>query len=237
MEIRVDDHALLTVAALKTAMKKLAEKYSCNAAAIQCWNALQSEIGIMPCAANALLAGEGLPVVCETDIHGAITSLLVQAAGMGEEPVLFADWTVRHPSNNNGELLQHCGPWPLKAAKTRPILAKPLVFDFPGSVSAEAKGGELTLARFDGDNGEYSLLLGRAKTIDGPYTLGTYVWIEVKNWKRLEAKIVEGPYIHHCTGIYGNLVPILYESCKYIGVRADLFDNNEEEIRAWLRGD
>jgi L-fucose isomerase-like protein len=237
MEIRVTDEAVDQVAALKLAMRKLAQKYDCSAVAIQCWNALQSEIGIMPCAANSLLTGEGLPVVCETDIHGAITSLLTQAAGMGQEPILFADWTVRHPENDNGELLQHCGPWPLQAAKNKPVLAKPLVFDFPGSVSAEAKPGELTLARFDGDNGEYSLLLGGAKTIDGPYTLGTYMWIQVENWKRLEAKIVEGPYIHHCTGIYGNLVPVLYEACKYIGVTPDLYDNNEEQVKAWLRGE
>lgn len=38
----------------------------------------------MPCAVNALLNDEGIPVVCETDIHGAITSLMVEAAGMGE---------------------------------------------------------------------------------------------------------------------------------------------------------
>ena len=28
----------------------------------------------------------------------------------------------------------------------------------------------MTLCRFDGDNGEYSLLLGNAKSVDGPYT-------------------------------------------------------------------
>jgi L-fucose isomerase-like protein len=237
MDIRVDENTVQKTAALKTAMAKLAAQYSCNAVAIQCWNALQSEIGIMPCAANSLLTDEGIPVVCETDIHGAITSLMVQAATLGEGRVLFADWTVRHPANENGELLQHCGPWPLSIAGTRPALTKPLVFDYPGSVSAEAKRGELTLARFDGDNGEYSLLLGKAKTIDGPYTLGTYVWVEVKNWKRLEAKIVEGPYIHHCTGIHGDVVPILNEACKYIGVKPDLYDNNEEQIKAYLRGE
>ncbi|MDR0601410.1 MAG: fucose isomerase, partial [Treponema sp.] len=177
------------------------------------------------------------PVVCETDIHGAITSLLVQAASLGKDPVLFADWTVRHPENDNGELLQHCGPWPLAAAKNRPALCKPLAFDFPGAVSAEAKHGELTIARFDGDNGEYSLLLGNARAIDGPYNLGTYLWIEVKNWKRLETKIVEGPYIHHCTATYGNVTPVLYEACKYMGIKADLYDDNEEEIRAWIRGE
>ncbi|MDR0730218.1 MAG: L-fucose/L-arabinose isomerase family protein [Treponema sp.] len=237
MDILTDDGAAQKTAALKTAMAALAAKYNCNAVAIQCWNALQGEIGIMPCAANSLLTDEGLPVVCETDIHGAVTSLLVQAATLGEGRVLFADWTVRHPANENGELLQHCGPWPLSLAGTRPALTKPLVFDYPGSVSAEAKPGELTLARFDGDNGEYSLLLGKAKTIAGPYTLGTYAWIEVENWKRLEAKIVEGPYIHHCAAVYGDLVPALYEACKYIGVKPDLYDDNEEQIKAYLRGE
>ena len=29
--------------------------------------------------------------------------------------------------------------------------------------------------------------------IDGPYTKGTYLWVEVENWKRLEAKLVEAP--------------------------------------------
>jgi L-fucose isomerase-like protein len=237
MELRCDESTVHKTAALKTAMSNLAEKYGCNAVAIQCWNALQSELGIMPCAANALLTGEGLPVVCETDIHGAITSLLIQAAALGEKPILFADWTVRHPHNDNGELLQHCGPWPLSTARTKPVLGKPLAFDHPGSVSAEAQHGDLTIARFDGDEGEYRLLLGNAKGIDGPFTLGTYLWIEVENWKRLEAKIVEGPYIHHCVAIHGNVAPVLFEACKYIGVTPDLYDNNEEAIRAFLRGE
>jgi L-fucose isomerase-like protein len=237
MEIKVDEAAIGKVAALKTAMKKLSTRYRCNAVAIQCWNALQAEIGIMPCAANSLLTGEGIPVVCETDIHGAVTSLLMKAASLDTEDIMFADWTVRHPDNENGELLQHCGPWPLSVAKAKPALSKPLVFDHPGAVSAEAKPGLLTLSRFDGDSGEYSLLLGNAKGIDGPYTLGTYLWIEVENWKRLEAKIVEGPYIHHCVAIHGDYVPVLYEACKYLGIRPDLYDNNEEEVKAYLRGE
>ena len=72
----------------------------------------------------------------------------------------------------------------------------------------------MTLCRFDGDNGEYSLLLGRAKGVDGPKGMGTYLWVEVENIKSLEAKIVEGPYIHHCVGIHKDVVPVLYEACK-----------------------
>lgn len=237
MNIKISEEALLNVAALKAAMKNLAVKYGCNAIAIQCWNALQGEIGIMPCGANSLLNEEGIPVVCETDIHGAVTAVMAEAAGMDECRSFFADWTVRHPDNENGELLQHCGPWPISVAKEKPTLGYPLAFNHPGAVEAEAKHGEMTLCRFDGDNGEYSLLLGKAKGIDGPYTKGTYVWVEVANLKKLEAKLVEGPYIHHCVGIHKDIVPVLYEACKYIGVKPDLYDDNEEEIRAYLRGE
>ena len=110
------------IAALKVAMRTLADKYGCNAAAIQCWNALQSEIGIMPCAANSLMNEEGFPVVCETDIHGAITAIMLEAAGMDTTRTFFADWTVRHPDNENGELLQHCGPWPISCAACKPTI-------------------------------------------------------------------------------------------------------------------
>jgi L-fucose isomerase-like protein len=237
MEIKIKEEELFQVAALKVAMKRLAKRYGCRAIAIQCWNALQAEIGIMPCAANSLLNEEGLPVVCETDIHGAITALLAEAAAADGTRGFFADWTVRHPTCENGELLQHCGPWPLSVAGERPAIGYPLAFNYPGAVAAQAKHGDLTLCRFDGDNGEYSLLMGNAKGIAGPYTKGTYLWIEVENLKRLEAKLVEGPYIHHCVGIHKDIVPVLYEACKYIGVAPDFYDPIEERVKAYLRGE
>jgi len=237
MDIKLNDGQLENVAALKVAMKHLLVKYGCNAGAIQCWNALQGELGIMPCAANSLLNEEGYPIVCETDIHGAISALMVEAATLDETRSFFADWTIRHPDNPNGELLQHCGPWPISVCKEKPQITYPLAFDYPGAITAEAKHGDVTLARFDGDMGEYSLLLGNARGVEGPKGMGTYLWVEVENIKRLEAKIVEGPYIHHCVGIHKDVVPVLYEACKYIGVKPDLYDPVEEDVKAYLRGE
>jgi L-fucose isomerase-like protein len=237
MTCNIEEESLENVAALKVAMKSLTEKYGCNSVAIQCWNALQDEIKIMPCAANALLNEEGIPVICETDIHGAISSLMAEAAAMNERRVMFADWTVRHPDNDNGELLQHCGPWPISVARQKPQICVPVAFPQNGAVSAEAKHGPMSLVRFDGDDGEYSVLLGHAKGIDGPWTKGTYVWVEVNNLKRLEAKIVEGPYIHHVAAIHGDVVPVVYEACKYLGIRPDLYDPIEDKVLAYLHGE
>ena len=237
MNCRIEENYLENVAALKVAMKSLAEKYGCNAVAIQCWNALQDEIGIMPCAANALLNEEGIPVICETDIHGAISTLMAEAAAMNERRVMFADWTVRHPDNDNGELLQHCGPWPISVAKEKPTICVPVAFPQNGAVSAEAQHGPMSLVRFDGDEGNYSILLGHARGIEGPWTRGTYVWVAVNNLKRLEAKIVEGPYIHHVAAIHGDVVPVIYEACKYLGITPDLYDPIEDKVLAYLHGE
>lgn len=242
VEICVPENDVKRVAALKTAIKLFSVEYGCKAIAIQCWSSLQEVLKIMPCMGNSLLTDEGIPVVCETDIHGAISAVMAQAAGMGKNPIFFADWTVRHPTNNNGELLQHCGPWPISLVKegTKAKLGSPFVFEdhCSGSVHFEMKGGLMTILRFDGDNGKYSLLLGNAKGIEGPFNQGTFVWIEVENWVRLEEKIVTGPYVHHCVGIHEDIVPILYEACKYIpGLEPDLYDPIEDKIKAWLRGE
>jgi len=226
-----------TIAAMAVAMRRMLKRYHCTAGCIQCWNELQHELGVMPCAANSVLNEEGTPIVCEADVHGAITSLLVEAADMGRKRSFFADWTIRHPDEPNGELLQHCGPWPCSVACERPRITVPLAFDHNGAVMAEARHGDVTLARFDGDNGEYSLLLGNAEGIDGPKGRGTYLWVKVANIRRLEAKVVEGPYIHHCTGIHCDVVPVLYEACKYLGIKPDLYDPVEEDVKAYLRGE
>lgn len=226
-----------TVAGMAVAIRRLLRSYHCTAGCIQCWNELQHELGVMPCAANSILNEEGTPITCETDVHGAITSLMVEAADMGRKRSFFADWTIRHPDEPNGELLQHCGPWPCSVAKERPKITVPLAFDHNGALTAEARHGNLTLARFDGDNGAYSLLLGPAEGIDGPKGMGTYLWVRVDDIKRLEAKIVEGPYIHHCVGIHDDVVPVLYEACKYLGITPDLYDPIEEDVKAYLRGE
>ncbi len=242
LEIKTSEEIVENVAALKVAYNELTTEFGCSAVAIQCWTALQDELNVMPCMANAMLTDEGIPVVCETDIHGAITSIIAQAATMGTTPTFFADWTVAHPTNKNGELLQHCGCYPISLTKKgqKAKLEVPFALESGcgGASFAEIKGGDISLLRFDGDNGEYSMLLGHAKGIEGPYIQGAYLWVEVENLTRLEDKLVTGPYVHHCTGVHKDVIPVIYEACKYIpNLKPDFYDNIEEDVKAWLRGE
>ena len=231
------------MAALKVAMKNLAKKYGCSAAAIQCWNALQDEIGIMPCAANSLLNEEGLPVVCETDIHGAVTAILAEAAGMDETRTFFADWTVRHPDNENGELLQHCGPWPISCLdcnSKRPTIGYPLAFDYPGAVESEAKHGEMTLCRFDGDNGEYSPASGECQRCGRPLHQGNLCLGGSEESQASGGKDCGGalyPSLRGHSQRCGSGALRGLNRYTYSGVTPDLYDDNEEEVRAFIRGE
>ena len=80
----------------------------------------------------------------------------------------------------------------------------------------QVKDSEYTVARFDQDDGHYYLLSGKARSTDGPYTFGTYLWAEFDDLGKWERKLIEGPYIHHMAEIEGDYTAEITEFCKYI---------------------
>lgn len=209
------------VVALIEVIRTLAEINDCYAVASECWTLFPQTIGIRPCFINGELTAQGLPVSCETDILGAVSSILMQAADLGRQVTFFADVTIRHPENDNAELLWHCGPFPhaLKAPEEKGFVNE------LGKGQWRIKDGDITVCRFDGAGDEYKLLVGQGKSTDGPKTESTYVWFETDNWDRWEEKLIFGPYIHHLTGMHGSFGRILAEAVKYMpGVTLDAME-------------
>ncbi len=238
-KINFDEEYLTNVAALELSILKWAKVEGLNAAATQCWGPMYDITGISPCYALSELTELGFPTICEDDLHGAVTSLLVNGAVMGETPTFLADVTIRHPQNDNAELFWHCGVFPKSLMKEggSPELNCHYNRKVPAVSHFEIKGGDLTVSRFDGRNGDYSLLMGHGKGTTGPSTLGTYGWIEFKDWPKWEHKFIYGPYIHHCVGVHGKVAPALYEACRYIpGLKPDPVEPTAEEIEKYLRG-
>lgn len=240
----MDAETLRRVAALKLVLKDWAEAENLTSIAFKCHVDLQRSLGLYPCFVNGEIATDiGVPVTCETDMHGAITAALLHYASDTKDPVFFADLTVRHPTNDNAELLWHCGNFPYALAEKGPI--QPFIGThfvipphLPGTGNFSLKKGAVTIARFDGMNGNYSLFMGHGKGVDGPRTLGTYLWVEVPNWPLWEERLIEGPYIHHVAATYDKVAPALYEATKFIpGLKPDPVQPTEAEIKAYLRGE
>jgi len=206
------DEDLHKIAALELSILDVARKYGLRSMASECWTIFRNEIGIPPCYVFGDLCEKGLPMSCETDVHGAITAAILAAAARGETPMFLADVTIRHPKNDNAELLWHCGPFPKSLAKD---FSKRAMVDCHGQW--ELKGGDVTIARFDAIGGKYSIFAGHAVGTNGPGTHGNYLWIQTDDWPKWERKLVRGPYIHHVAGIHGKFIPILDEFCEYVG--------------------
>jgi len=210
---RLNKGKIESMAAMEIGIKTLAEKYGCSTVACECWHLFDAKYGIRTCFVFGDLTGKGLPVACETDIHGSITSALLLGASRMQNSTFLADLTIRHPDNDNAELLWHCGPFPGCLAK---CAEKPAIMG-DGLGWWEIKGGDITVARFDAKKSDYFLLADEGRGIGGPVTDGNYVWFETDDWVKWEKKLVYGPYIHHVTGVHGKYKEILHEACKYLG--------------------
>lgn len=205
------DELLKKMLAFVYVYKEVFEETGSDVLASECWTSMPLAFGANPCLAMSILYDMGYVVTCESDIHGAITNAILLCASRGKNKPTFGEFTVRHPENKNAELLWHCGPFPY-SVKDENCKAKL----FNTKPSFKAKDGEYTLARFQGDNGKYTLLGGEFKTTEGPETFGTYMWAEFKDWSKIEKKMINGPYIHHMSEAYGKYADILEEFCKYV---------------------
>lgn len=187
------------------------EEFKLDVISAECWTATPVMFdGLAPCAVYGILNDLGYIVVCESDIHCALTMVLLESAALGEKRPFLGEFTVRHPENKNAELLWHCGPFPLsvKAPDSEALLVNQREW-------FRAKDGLYTLARLDQEYGDYMILAGKVKSVDGPETHGTYLWGEFDNLDAWEKRIVEGPYIHHFVEIEGDFTKEITEFCKY----------------------
>ncbi|MCE5188387.1 MAG: fucose isomerase [Eubacteriales bacterium] len=235
---KIESEYLYRTAALNRAIRGWADSQKIDGIASSCWGAMRQIAGISSCFTFAELTNAHLPVVCEMDIHGAITSVLAQSATRWQKASFLADVTVRHPTNENAELFWHCGVFPRSTASksAKPVIGHSFDEGRPSVGNFLLENGTVTISRFDCSGDRYQLLMAEGTSVPGPKTTGTYGWFEFKDWPKLEHKIVYGPYIHHCVGIYDKISPILYEACKYIpGLEPDPTDPTKEEIEAFLR--
>lgn len=213
-----NDDALINVYAVRDQLLALGRDHGLEGFAIQDFMSLINAMGAYCFYANSLVS-EHYPIGCESDIHGAISNILLNRAGFNAASTYLVDVTIRHPDNDNGVLLWHAGaPVSMCHSDEKVRIGDHWILPSPlsGMPHFRMKDGPITVARFDGDGGEYSLAIGEGKSIDGPETQNTYVWMEVDNWPRWERILMEGPFIHHIGMTYGHYAHALTEACKYV---------------------
>lgn len=191
--------------------QELFAEYNVSAISAECWTAMQLMVGAMPCTAYGILADMGYIIGCESDMHATITQVLLSSLALGEKKPFLGEFTARHPSNPNAELLWHCGPFAYSLHRKGETCKCVNMREW-----FQVEEGHYTVARMDQDHGKYFILAGECSSTDGPYTFGTYLWGEFTDLGKWERKLIEGPYIHHMSEIEGSFTAEIKEFCKYV---------------------
>lgn len=202
------------MAAFVVMYKRLFDEFNLDAISAECWTATPVMFdGLAPCTVYSILNDMGYLVSCESDMHCLLTMVLLKSATQGDGKPLFGEFTVRHPEDKNAELLWHCGPFPLSEKAESGVGSTARLVNQRSWF--RAKDGVYTVARIDQESGRYKILPLVAPTTDGPLTHGTYLWVKFDDLKKVEDRIIDGPYIHHFVEIRGDYSREIKEFVKY----------------------
>jgi L-fucose isomerase-like protein len=213
-----DEQPLINVLAVRDQMMALGKEYDLEGFAMQDFMSLINEMGAYCMYADSAVA-DHYALGYESDIHGAISDIIIRRAAFNTQPGFLADITARHPENDNAVLLWHCGAaLSMRHPDEKPRLGQHWILPSPlsGMTHFKLKDGPITVVRFDGDRNEYKLAVGEGKSVDGPKTLNNYTWMEVNDWPKWERTLMEGPFIHHAAMTYGHYAEAIIEAGKYI---------------------
>ena len=220
------EEEVLTGVALSHVLISLKKKHGISVLAVQNFFTLAKAIGPGG-SLFCLLTNEAIPVADESDIHGAVSLALLEAAKTSPDRVFFPEFVVRHPEKDDTVCMWHVGaPASLRHESCKKINFMPpwiLPGDQPAQAQMRLKNGFLTVCRFDGDDGKYRLGAGEGEITDGPYTRDYYGWLTVNDWAKWERQLIMGPYIHHVAAAYGKCADALSEACKYLDLEFERF--------------
>ena len=148
--------------------------------AIQCWTAMQEQIGISPCLSMGRLTNKGIMTSCEVDVHGTLTMLVQHLLSFKKTVPHFIDWTIQNQEDENTFLAWHCGnaPISLKYGNSKPridshsILGCQLGFDKSiGTAEFQLQNGIVTLSRLVEVNGKFKMLNVTGEGVYDPRSL------------------------------------------------------------------
>jgi L-fucose isomerase-like protein len=163
----LDAEAVERTLRLHGGLVTLAADHGWTAVATRCWPECFTDFGGAACAAQGMLADDGIPATCEADVFGAFTSLLLQwSAG---RPGLIAELVDLDPDDGTVAIWR-CGiaprsmahPGDRPQATTHPNRGLPLLHQF------RLAPGRVTVARLSRTRHRPRLVLGGGEIVDRP---------------------------------------------------------------------
>jgi L-fucose isomerase-like protein len=215
---------LAKIAKLETVMLRWAEEYRLDALTIQCWSAIQDQIGLTPCLTNGRITRLGIPVACEGDVLGAVSMLLQRELTRGAGIPWLADILMLHPKEKDKFLAWHCGNASAELASPgdKPRARPHCSFDpeLPAAIAAgefSLREGEVSLNRLVEHHGGYKMLHIPGRIVQTKDSMrGSWGWVSVADREKMLRTVVEEGFVHHVSVVQGAWGKLVAEASRYL---------------------
>jgi L-fucose isomerase-like protein len=201
------------------ALRKIVEERKFNAISMKCVYGMPTYYGITPCVPLALV-GDQIPVVCESDVLGLATELIMDL--VSEQRSIYLEF---YDVFEDGVLMGVCGMIPQSALAQTPSLYKYAWGKLTGlMVVGPMRTGKITLARLAsaGDRYAMHLTVGEAKRPRAWHEIG---WqLEAPVYPSLEIalpdtkKFTDNILAQHYHLVYGDYTKELFDLCDMLDI-------------------
>ncbi len=230
-EVTISDRSVLNAARLEVALADFWSRGRLSAMAVQCWPAIQAQMGISLCATQGRLDGAGNAHRLRDGRAGGARHAHQLPVGDGGNGAAFHrldDPAPRGPQQAPGVALRQrpCmpreGPGPDCAAFTAghdrrlPVVERDAN---AGLAQFQVRPGRVTFCRLAEYDNDWKMLIATGDIVPSDETLaGTWAWVRVKDHARLYRTLVEEGFVHHASMIHGDQSAALAMACMFLGI-------------------
>ncbi|RPJ52705.1 MAG: fucose isomerase [Acidobacteria bacterium] len=221
----VPDTALMKMAKLGAVITQWMNETQVTISAVQCWTALETYFGVVPCTVMSMMSNDLLPSACEVDICGTIGMYALQLAS--GSPSALLDWNNNYGDDPNKAVCFHCSNLPKHFFQDVRMDYQEIIAGSVGKANTygtcvgRIKTGPMSFARFSTDdfNGVITGYVGQGKFTDDPLnTFGGYGVVEIQRMQDLLRFICENGFEHHVAANLSSVASPVYEATtKYLG--------------------
>ena len=217
--------ALLKMAKLAAVVDEWMEKSDLTISAIQCWTAIEEQLGVVPCTVMSMMSNDLHSSACEVDICGAVSMHALRLAS--ETPSALLDWNNNYGDNPDKAVCFHCSNLPKHFLRNVKMDYQAII---AGTVGKEntygtcvgiVKPGPMTFARFstDDQSGRMRGYVGDGAFTDDPLeTFGGAGVVEIPKMQHLLHYICENGFEHHVAANLSSVAGALHEATtRYLG--------------------
>ncbi len=217
--------ALVKMAKLGAVIDGWMKETEVVASAFQCWTALETYFGVVPCTVMSMMSNELMSSACETDICGTISMHALRLAS--GTPSALLDWNNNYGDDPDKAVCFHCSNLPKHFFQDVKMDYQAIIAgtvgreNTYGTCVGRVKPGPMTFARFSTDDGagRISGYVGQGNfTADSLVTFGGAGVVEIPGMQKLLRFICERGFEHHVAANLSSVAAIVHEAAtKYFG--------------------